>query len=95
MTPQPDCSSANGPSVTRAPTATAISVLPMSSVLRTTRTPTTKPRITSTESTRAMMLFHFHSWSNAMNRPAPNATAMMHWPTTQAVSYTHLRAHET
>ncbi len=32
-----------------APTATAIRVLPMSSVLRTTRTPTTSPRITSTD----------------------------------------------
>ena len=41
----------------------------MSSVLRTTRTPTTRPRITSTDSTSATMLFHFHSWSNAMNRP--------------------------
>ena len=35
--------------MTSAPTATAISVLPMSSVLRTTRTPITRPRMTSTD----------------------------------------------
>ena len=62
-----------------APTTTAISVLTMSSVLRTTRTPTTKPRMTSTASTSAMMLFHCHSWSKARNRPAPNATAKIDW----------------
>ena len=40
--------------------------------------------MTNTDSTNAMMLFHFHSWSNAMNRPAPKSTATMHWPTTNA-----------
>src|ERR1700754_3168003 len=80
----PDCSSASGPRVTSAPTATAIRVLPMSSVLRTTRTPTTRPRMTNTDNTKAMMWSHLHSWSNAMNSPAPKSTATMHWPTIKA-----------
>ena len=67
--------------------ATAINVLAMSSVLRTTHTPATRPRITRIASTMATRLFHCHSWSKARNSPAPNATARIDCRAIQAVQH--------